>query len=146
MKGSRSFLLETLSVRPGDDGLVSVTVQLPHELVTEYCRFIDSLAGFFKAVDSKSYLVNLSKPETLQKRKELAGSVRSAFRVRIVLMFDDYTSSGLTRQEAIKRVSADLRAEDHPWSADYLVRSELIAAGRPGVPGRPRRTPGADRG
>jgi len=142
MKASRSILLESLSVQPGDDGLVSVTVQLPPELVTQYCRFLDSLSDFFAAVDRKSYLVNLTSPEVQRDRQQAADSRRAAFRARLVLLFDDYKSAGLTRQEAIRRVSSDLRAEHHPWSAADLVRSELIAAGRPGVPGRPRRSEG----
>lgn len=141
MKAPRSFLLESLSVQPADDGLVSVTVLLPPDLVNEYCRFLDSLAGFFEAVDRKSYQVKLSSPDTLKQSQEAADALRFAFRARLVLMFDDYTSSGLDRQEATKRVAADLRAENHPWSAAHVVRSELVAAGRGGVPGRPRNKP-----
>ena len=45
-----SFLLDSLTVKAADGGRVAVTVLLPADLVADYCRFLESLAGFFHAV------------------------------------------------------------------------------------------------
>ena len=134
---SLTFLHESLTVETTEDGLVSVTVILPPDLVRDYCRFLDSLATFFGAVHRKSSIsASLVRAASLA-ADPVARKNLQEYRELIVSAFDAYTCRGLDRKEAIKRVSADLRAESHPWCSADLVRSQLIAAGRGGRSGRP---------
>lgn len=131
---------EQITVKPATDGLVAVTVLLPPDLVRDYCRFLESLADFFHTVDRKATLELAILRAATQSALHADGQRRLAeFRARLVTAFDAYTACGLDRKEAIKRVAADLRAESHPWCAVELVRSQLVAAGRGGRAGRPRR-------
>ncbi len=139
MTSAPSFLLDQLTVTPLDDGQVSVTVNLPPELVKDYCRFLESLAGFFQVAHRKSRLALVASRVKSQADNQVVSLTLVAYRERLVKAFDLYTSSGLDRKEAIKRIAADLRAEGHPWRSVDLVRIPLVEAGRSGRPGRPRR-------
>lgn len=134
----RSFLADALTVIPADDGQVAVTVLLPPDLVTDYCRFLESLADFFQVVNRKSLYALSASRVSLPEQIEDIRRYSEAYRSRLVNAFDAYRSSGLGRNESVKRVAADLRADRHTWSAYHVVRSELVAAGRGGVSGRPR--------
>lgn len=133
--------LDRLSVAPAADGLVAVTVLLPPDLVRDYCHFLESLANFFESADRRIKIerAHLS-AETQATQKESGERRRAEYRARLVASFDAFTAQGLDHKEAVKRISADLRASKHPWSGFDLVRSELVAAGRGGGRGgRPRR-------
>lgn len=133
-----SFLLDSLSVKAADGGLLAVTVLLPPDLVADYCRFLESLSGFFHAVKHKS-AAELAQVRAVTAAQTDGNANRAAYRDLLVRSFDAYLARGLDRKEAVKRVAADLRAQSHPWCAVDLVRSELVAAGRGGCPGRPSR-------
>jgi hypothetical protein len=137
MTPSVEFLKDALSVTPADDGRVAVTVLLPPALVRDYCRFLDSIASFFQTVNRKSIHATVAarSAQAAPERDHAA----AAYTARVVSAFDKYAASGMDRKEAVKRIAADLRAEGHPWRFPELVRSTLVAAGRGGRPGRPRR-------
>lgn len=133
-------ILERMTVKPTADGLVAVTVLLPPDLVRDYCRFLESLADFFHTVDRKATIELANLRASTQATFHADGQRRLVeYRARLVTAFDTYTALGCDRKEAIKRVAADLRAESNPWCAVDLVRSQLVAAGRGGRAGRPRR-------
>jgi len=135
---SLAFLSDDLTVKCKDDGRVAVTVVLPPDLVADYCQFLEALSGFFRVVDRKVIHqltpIRINSPEEIEETNRRIDSYRS----RLVVAFDGYISSGLDRESAVKRVAADLRAVSHPWCSVHVVRSELVACGRGGVPGRPR--------
>ena len=137
----RFSILERMTVKPAADGLVAVTVLLAPDLVRDYCRFLESLADFYHTVDRLATIELASLRATNQVAFHEDGQRRLAeYRARLVTAFDAYSARGLERKEAIKLVAADLRAESHPWSGVDLVRSQLVAAGRGGRAGRPRRS------
>ena len=133
---SAAFLQDSLTVTPADDGRVAVTVLLPPDLVRDYCSFLESLAGFFQAANRKG------RAASAQSRFIATAPERDAviytYDALLVAAYDQHITDGLTRKEAIQRIAADLRAKSHPWCAPHLVRSRLIASGRPGRSGRPR--------
>lgn len=132
--------LDRFTIKPASDGLVAVTVHLPADLVRDYCRFLESLADFFHTVDRKATIELASQRSAAQVAFHSEAQRRlSDYRARLVTAFDAYTACGLGRKQAVKRVAADLCAESHPWSGVDLVRSQLVAAGRGGRVGRPRR-------
>lgn len=132
--------LDRFTIKPAPDGLFAVTVHLPHDLVRDYCRFLESLADFFHTVDRKSTIELASQRAAAQAAFHVEAQHRLAvYRARLVTAFDDYTARGLDRKETVKRIAAELRAENHPWCDVDLVRSQLVAAGRGGRAGRPRR-------
>jgi hypothetical protein len=139
-----SFLTDDLTVETVEDGRVAVTVLLPPDLVSHYCKLLDSLHDFFRVVDrKKSYTLSedrVRSPEAKQQAKRF----HSEYRDRIAKAFDKYIDSGLDYKEATKRVASDLRSDNHPWSASHLVKSELVAIGRGGRSGRPRKSSEAD--
>lgn len=132
--------LDRFTIKPASDGLVAVTVHLPPDLVRDYCRFLESLADFFHTVDRKVTIELASQRAAAQAAFHVEAQHRLAeYRARLVSAFDVYTACGLDRKDAVKRIAAELRDENHPWSAVHLVRSQLVAAGRGGRAGRPRR-------
>lgn len=124
------YLHDNLKITPLDNDHVQVTVDLPSDLFLDYIRILDSLTGFARTLRSKS---KLSKPYVPDPHLI---AQRDQYYQRIVALFDHYTEQGLKRTPAIKQISADLRSESHPWYSADLIRSSLIAAGRPGRPGR----------
>ena len=137
MNASVDFLKDSLTVSPTDDGQVAVTVLLPPDLVREYCRFIDSFLSFFQSVQRKSNIATIPTRSTRPNPDKEAAL--AAYTSQVVSSFDQYTTEGLDRKTAIRRISADLRAINHPWRFPEQVRLTLVAAGRGGRPGRPRR-------
>ena len=135
-----SYLHDQLKVTPLDNDQVQVTVTLPSDLFRDYIRILDSLTGFARTLQNKSRLARSRSIEddfSLQEGFRL----RDQYYARLVVLFDQYTAQGLNRSATIKQISSILRKEKHPWSSADLVRSSLIAAGRGGHPGRPRRLP-----
>ena len=130
-----SLLHDSLTVTPADDGRVAVTVLLPSDLVRDYCRFLESLAGFFQSIHRKSFIASVESRAAARALDH--GPAVAAYASALVAAYDAFTASGLSRNEAIKRIAADLRAKSHPWCAPHLVRSQLIASGRAGRSGRP---------
>lgn len=135
-----SYLHRSLKVTPTDNKEeLQVTVTLPSDLVLHYVRVLDSLTGFARTINSKAKLAKL-KDSDFEKHLEEQGRIaKENYYKRIVEEYDIYTADGLTRYEAIKKISAGLRAENHQWSSPDLVRPSLVEAGRGGRPGRPRR-------
>lgn len=132
------FLQDKLNVVPVADDQVQVTVTLPADYLFQFTRLLDSLADFvgvLKRQDelSRSILNRQSQAVNTQAQHNL-----DQYRQRIVAAYDLYTAQGHNRNSAIKQISADLRADHHPWSSVDLVRPSLIEAGRAGRVGRPR--------
>jgi hypothetical protein len=136
---SLSFLRDKLTVTALDDKQVSVSVILPADLLHSYCRFLDALQGFFRAADRQSSIARCEVRVNAPARVQQAEAYRAAYRKRLVTAYDAYTAQCLSRKDAMRRIVADLRAENHPWRFLEQVRSELVAAGRAGRSGRPRR-------
>ncbi len=130
------FLRDHLEVRPLDDGQVSVTVVLPSELVHDYCRFLEALTSFFHTVKNKTTVAQAHAKATAAVLDRKAQETLAANRSRVAASFDRYTSQGLPRKEAVKRIAAELRAEGHPWRSPGLVRATPVEAGRGGRRGR----------
>lgn len=134
---SRMFL-DQVTVKAAENGLLAVTVELPADLVRDYCRFLESLAEFFHRVDRQRMVVAAERrAAALALDPELDRSIAD-YRQRLVAAYDAYTATGLNRQQAIKNIAADLRRDSHPWCTVDVVRCAMIEAGRGGRPGRPR--------
>lgn len=132
-----AVLLDRLTVKPSQDGEFAITVVLPADLVREYCHLLESLAAFFYQVNRKCIISTAQLRATSQAINHAAELQASEYRARLVSSFDTYTAAGLDRKTAIKRIGADLRADNHPWRDIDLIRSELVAAGRGSRMGRP---------
>ena len=134
-----SYLHRSLKVTHLEDDQVQVTVTLHSDDFIYYIRLLDSLTGFVRVVKNKTrYARNMAhyeSEEAINERKQY----KERYYSRIVASFDRYTSQGLDRTSAIKKISAELRKDNHPWSSPDQVRPSLVEAGRGGRPGRPRR-------
>lgn len=138
MTSPLSYLSESVQVTPADDGNLKLTVTLPADHLEHFLHLLDSLTGFVRIISRKSRLQPIkSKQDEIHRQQ--AQAAHAAYHSLIVPLFDQYTSQGLSRYEAIKRIGADLRRQNHPWSSPDLIRPALVAAGRGGRPGRPRR-------
>ncbi len=118
-------------VTPLDDDQVELTLTLPDDLVQDFLKVLDSLTNLATIVRSKTRLARLKDNSAdiaqLERIKE-----RDAFYARVVNLYDCQIARGLKRTAAIKAISIELRKEKHPWASIELVRSALVAAGRPG--------------
>ncbi|MDA3904083.1 MAG: hypothetical protein PF441_11630 [Desulfuromusa sp.] len=132
-------LHDSLKVTPLEDNQVQVTVTLQSDEFIHYVRLLDSLTGFLHVIKNKDRLAKAKAHYESEEYAEETGKVKAQYYSRLVASFDLYTSQGFDRKAAIKQISADLRRENHPWSSPDLVRPSLVAAGRGGRPGRPRR-------
>jgi hypothetical protein len=132
-----AVLSDKLTVKTVADGQFAITVVLSADLVREYCQLLESLAAFFYQVNRKSITASAEHQATSRTLDLQAERYATEYRCRLVTSYDAYRSSGLTRNEAIKQIAADLRSESHPWRSADLVRVTLIAAGRGGRRGRP---------
>ncbi len=117
-------------VTPLDDNLVEVTLTLPDDLVYDFLKVLDSLTGLSTSIRSKTRLARYKESSSDLVHQESLRQ-RDAFYARLVYLYDYYTAEGLNRTQTIKRISSDLRKENHPWSSVDLIRSLLPAAGRP---------------
>jgi len=134
-----SYLHSNLKITPLEDDQVQVTVTLPSDHFLHFARLLDSLSGFVQIVNRHTKLSKYQKIAESLNDADQAEQTKQRYYNRIADLFDQYTSQGLTRNAAIKQISADLRKEKHPWSSPDLVRPSLVAAGRGGRSGRPRR-------
>ena len=141
MTSQFSFLRDNLQITPLDDQHVQVTVTLPSDHVLHFLRILDALSGFAQTVNARTRLHRLKQQDNEEQWKRQAEQAHVDYHRLIVGLFDKYTAQGFNRNEAVKRIGADLRKRKHPWSSPDLVRSSLGPAGRPGCPGRPRRQP-----
>jgi hypothetical protein len=129
-------LHQSLNVTPSDDGNAQVTVSIPSDLLDDYIGLLESLSGFVNAINHQKHIAKL---HAASEQTKEGFQFKASYHKQIVKDYDRHLSQGLTRKEAIKRISADLRKDKHPWRCPDLIRSSLIEAGRPGRVGRPRR-------
>ena len=123
-----SNLREHLQITPLNDDQVQVNFVLPCDLLFDYLHVLDSLTGLVKTVRSKVRHAKYSDSSA----DTFSTQARDRFYERVVSLYDLYRSQGLKRTATIKRISAELRVENHPWASVDLVRKALNAAGRPG--------------
>ena len=139
MTSHLSFLHDSIKINHLENNQVEVTVVLPSELFLHFIRTLDSLTGFAQYLETQSKLYRLQRSKQSQAFNETARIAKENYYKRIAAEFDRYSEQGLKRYDIIKRISATLRKENHPWSSPDLVRPSLIAAGRGGRVGRPRK-------
>jgi len=132
-------LKKSLRVTSLDNGQVQVSVSLPARFLPLYVQLFDSLTSFLRLIERDRRLSRSKQESDFDVIHQHAKHEKEHYYQRIASLFDRYTSEGLNRNQAIKQIGADLRAEKHPWSSPDLVRSSLGPAGRPGQIGRPRR-------
>jgi len=117
-------------VEPGRDGLVVVSVTMPQAFLRGYVVLLQSLTGFFRAVDVRASAerarVRAAEPE----RAAEAHRQREAFSVMACACFDAAIAEGLPQNEAIKAANARLKARKHPWATYAVVLQTLREAGR----------------
>ena len=135
------FLNDNLTATPIGDDQVQITVTLPADYLFHFSVLLDSLTGFVDVLKREDKLSRTKADRAAKQFDEQAQRNLASYHQRIVKAYDAYTSQGLNRNAAIKQISADLRADSHPWSSPDLVRPSLIEAGRSGRVGRPRRQP-----
>jgi len=126
-----SIFLKRPEITPLDDDQVQVPLVLPSDLFHDIVKLLGIVTQLATTIRSKNRLHKyswLANDPAAQARLEY----RDQFYLRIVVLYDRYQDQGLKRTAAIKQISMDLRQENHPWAADFLVRSSLVAAGRPG--------------
>lgn len=109
---------------------VFLAIALPHGTQRHFVHLLESLAGFFHILDGKerSQLaqVKARSPEQDQEaEKNLAE--RTA---EVCTLFDNFTSQGLTRNDAVKLTNSTLKASGKVWSTHEVVSWLLRKAGR----------------
>lgn len=134
-----SYLSESIRITPADNGKLEVSVTVPADHVDLILQLLDTLTGFVQIISRKSRLQKRISKQDDKKRRQQIEQVHADYYALIVPLFDQYTADGLNRYEAIKRIGADLRAKNHPWSSPDIIRPALREAGRGGRVGRPRR-------
>ncbi len=132
-------LKQSLSVVPLKDDQIQITVILPADLLPHYSHLFEALTSLVELIEKQARSAAKVKTQLFELQRQEALRTRKLFCERLVVIYDGLIDQGLTRTAAIKQISIDLRKENHPWAADYLVRSCLIDGGRPGKPGRKRR-------
>lgn len=126
-----SSLYDSLKVSPADNDHVEVTVILPDSIFRDYLNLFDAMTGFVRVTNRHTKLNRSRQSEVVSFLHQEAISTRDRYYDRIVKSYDLCIDQGLNRTKAIKQISTDLRKENHPWSSPDLVRSSLVAAGRP---------------
>ena len=131
MTSPLSHLSDNLKVTPLDDNQVEVTLTLPDDLVQDYLNVSDSLTGLATTFRSKTRLARYKdKVDDILQQERCR--FRDAFYERVVSLCDGHLDHGYKRSAAIKLISKELCKEKHIWSSVELVRSALVAGGRPG--------------
>ncbi len=126
-------------VTPLDDDLVEVSLTLPDDLVHDFLLVLDSLTSLATIVRAKTRLAKYKdKSQDIFEQERL--NERDAFYARVVNLYDCHIARGIKRDAAIKLISQELRKEKHVWSSVELVRSALVAGGRPRSVSRNRRS------
>ena len=131
-------LKQSLSVVPLKDDQLQITVTLSADLLPHYAQLFEALTSLVKIIETQARSAAQIKTQLFEVQRQEALHTRKLFCEHLVAIYDRLIDQGLTRTAAIKQISVDLRKENHPWAADYLVRSCLIDGGRPGKPGRKR--------
>ena len=131
-------LQSSLKVQPDGDQ-IQVTVTLPAELTNDFVHLLESLTRLAHSVRIKSHHQQRVVSDHRHHLDQKAQQNKQEYYQRLRHLFDRFADQGLNRQTIIKKISAVLRKNNHPWSSPDLVRSSLSAAGRSGRPGRPRR-------
>ena len=134
-----SYLTDNLRVSPAENDHLEVTVTLPAEHFRHFLQLLNSLTGFANIVNKHERLTRIKAGELSEKRAAEAQRTLDKYYERLALLYDQYTSEGLSRTAAIKKICALLRSENHPWHSIDLVRPSLIKAGRPWKRGRARK-------
>lgn len=134
-----SYLSDSLKVTPVDDDHLEVSVTLPSEHFHSYLQLLNALTGFAHIINKHARLNRLKNDERSKALAEQAQQRLTHHYERLVELYDRYTIQEFGRTDAIKRISAELRKEHHPWSSIDLVRHALVCAGRPGRVGRSRK-------
>lgn len=119
-----------LTVTPLDDSNVEVSITVQTEYLLDYLKLFDSLTNFVRLVKNKDRIARNRAKYNSKQFDDEAKQRKLAYYSRIATLFDEYTDQGYDRKTSIKKVSATLRKENHPWSSPDLVRPSLVAAGR----------------
>lgn len=130
--------LDNLKVNVVDDSNVEVAVVIPSDELSECLRLLESISGVLAFLKSRQRIAKMIQHSRSEEFKAKCQRNIDNYHKRIVAEYDRFIAQGLCRKDAIKQVCAVLRAEKHPWCADFLVRPALIEAGRPGRMGKPR--------
>lgn len=112
------------------DGMVEVSITIPHGLLKSFVQLMGSLEGFFKHVSYKTRLAkekaDAKSPEEIERR----ATFRKDFYADVVRVYDEFLAQGLESKEAVKATNKALKAQEHPWANDYLVRKVLSESGK----------------
>ena len=135
-----SYPENNLTVTPLDDQHVEVSITIQTDYLLDYIKLFDSLTSFVRLVKNKDRIERNRAKYNSKDHEEESHQLKEQYHSRLVNLFDEYTDEGYDRKTTVKRISATLRKENHPWSSPDLVRPSLVAAGRGGRVGRPRKT------
>jgi len=125
-----SYPENNLTVTPLDDQHVEVSITIQTDYLLDFIKLFDSLTHFVRLVKNKDRIERNRAKYNSKAHAEESHQLKQQYYVRLVNLFDQYTDQGYDRKTSIKKVSATLRKENHPWSSPDLVRPSLIAAGR----------------
>jgi len=135
-----SYPENNLTVTPLDDQHVEVSITIQTDYLLDFIKLFDSLTHFVRLVKNKDRIERNRARYNSKDHEEESHQLKEQYYSRLVNLFDQYTDEGFDRKTTVKRISATLRKENHPWSSPDLVRPSLVAAGRGGRIGRPRKT------
>ncbi|MCF6179270.1 MAG: hypothetical protein L3J63_07765 [Geopsychrobacter sp.] len=91
-----SLLQDNLKVTPADNDQVEVAVTLPADLLVDYVRLLDSLAGFFKVVNRQAKYAKARSVAASEEYAKKAQQRISEYRSLLVKLYDciDKTTLG----------------------------------------------------
>jgi len=135
-----SYPENNLTVTPLDDQHVEVSITIQTDYLLDFIKLFDSLTHFVRLVKNKDRIERNRAKYNSKDHAEESHQFKKQYYSCLVNLFDEYTDEGYDRKTTVKRISATLRKENHPWSSPDLVRPSLVAAGRGGRVGRPRKT------
>ena len=125
----RDCLLD-YQVKAINSGEVCMSVILPNEMLLSFSTLLESMGGFFRAVNNRARSVVAEQRLYDLDQIQAQQAANSGFRNEVCTLFDDFIHQGLTRNEAIKRVNSTLKGQNSPWASWDIITSVLRSEGR----------------
>lgn len=102
------------------EGVVSVSIDLPEQLVFAFTALLDSLSDSFRFLQFKAKCVKaeakVHDPIEIERREK----VYQAYQKKVVSCYDKFFSSGLSVRESIRKTKAHFLARD-----EYITCSNI---------------------
>ncbi len=107
-------------------------------MLKTFAELLGCLEGFFKHISHKSRLerdkFNINTPQEVERREQ----AKEAFIKDILMIYDDFISTGTEPRQAISATNRAMKTKGSPWASYDIVYDTIRRAGRFNNSGRPR--------